>query len=235
MIQRTPIGINNLDLLLEGGFPKESNILLIGAPGTGKTIFGLEYLYNGATKYEENGLFISLEQNEKNLKEQAKCLGFDFETLIKEKKIKIQYFPVDKITKNFGEEIKKAVKEINAKRLVFDSLSLLLLNTNFLQEKKFSLIRGNELKTSFNKPQFVYNFIHILEEINTTTLIIKNYESADKELETISEFVCDGVICLKSTPMGKISVRTIEIKKMRKTDCKCGIYSLKICKGIMVN
>lgn len=45
---RVKTGIPGFDELVAGGLPKESNILLTGIPGTGKTIFALQYLYNGA-------------------------------------------------------------------------------------------------------------------------------------------------------------------------------------------
>ena len=129
--------------------------------------------------------------------------------------------------------VKQRAKELGARRIVFDSLSLLAMNPAFLQDKKFSLVSGDEIKVSFSTRQFIYNFIHLLEEIDATTLIIKNNDEA-KEEDSISAFVCDGVIQLKSRSMGKINMRTLEIMKMRKTDCKGGIYALKITRGGMV-
>ena len=45
--ERVPTGIDGLDPLIEGGFPKGSLVLLAGNPGTGKTIFSMQFLYRG--------------------------------------------------------------------------------------------------------------------------------------------------------------------------------------------
>ncbi|MBU4266966.1 MAG: circadian clock protein KaiC, partial [Candidatus Altiarchaeota archaeon] len=60
---RCPTGIPGLDEVISGGFPRGRTILLTGACGTGKTIFGIQYLFNGITKYNEPGVLVLLEQN----------------------------------------------------------------------------------------------------------------------------------------------------------------------------
>lgn len=230
-MQRIQTGIKNVDKLLDGGFPKNSNILISGVPGSGKTIFGLEFLYRGATEFKENGLFVTLEQTQKSLIEQADSLGFNFKKLISNNQIHILYIPVDQMNRDFGQEIKNIAKKNNVSRIVFDSLSLLAINSTFIQDNKFSLADGKNLKVSFNLSQFIFNFINMFEEIDATTLIIKNLEPEKREEDIVSEYVCDGVISLRSMSMGKIRSRTLEITKMRKTSCDNGIYSLKIKKG----
>ena len=49
-IERVPTGITALDPLFEGGFPKGRSILVTGEPGTGKTIFSLQFLVEGLAK-----------------------------------------------------------------------------------------------------------------------------------------------------------------------------------------
>ena len=56
---RVPTGINSLDALIEGGFPRGSLILLAGNPGTGKTIFSMQFLFKGAEDYGESGIYVS--------------------------------------------------------------------------------------------------------------------------------------------------------------------------------
>ncbi|MEM3341309.1 MAG: ATPase domain-containing protein [Thermoplasmata archaeon] len=55
---RMKSGIAGLDIMLEGGFPFPSTILLAGAAGTGKTTFCLQFLMEGA-KNGEKGLFFT--------------------------------------------------------------------------------------------------------------------------------------------------------------------------------
>lgn len=61
-MERVATGIKGFDNLIEGGFPKGSAILLSGTPATGKTIFALEYLVNGARKFNERGLYVTFEE-----------------------------------------------------------------------------------------------------------------------------------------------------------------------------
>ena len=58
---RIKTGIKGLDDLVGGGFVEGSTILLSGDAGSGKTIFGLQYLFNGASKYDEPGVLVTLE------------------------------------------------------------------------------------------------------------------------------------------------------------------------------
>ena len=56
--ERVPTGVVGLDPLLEGGIPKGRSILVTGEPGTGKTIFALQFLYDGL-KRGEKGVFVA--------------------------------------------------------------------------------------------------------------------------------------------------------------------------------
>jgi circadian clock protein KaiC len=42
--------------MLGGGFPEDRVILVIGGPGSGKTIFASQFLYKGVVDYGENGI-----------------------------------------------------------------------------------------------------------------------------------------------------------------------------------
>src|SRR2546427_415825 len=61
-VDRTPTGIPGLDEILSGGFPRGRVILLVGGPGTGKTILTSQFLMNGIKIYGENGAFVSLDK-----------------------------------------------------------------------------------------------------------------------------------------------------------------------------
>ena len=62
-VERVPSGIPLFDKYTQGGFLKNSVNLITGGAGTGKTTFVLQYLWNGLTKYKENGLFLSFEND----------------------------------------------------------------------------------------------------------------------------------------------------------------------------
>ena len=89
-MERVKSGISGLDKVLKGGFKKGVSILITGAPGTGKTIMAMQFIHNGAKNYNENGIFITTEENLSDLKRNAKNLGMDIEAL--EKKEKVFFF-----------------------------------------------------------------------------------------------------------------------------------------------
>ena len=55
------MGISGLDVILRGGIPEGNVILLEGAAGTGKTLFGIEFIYRGAVNYDEPGIIVTFE------------------------------------------------------------------------------------------------------------------------------------------------------------------------------
>ena len=61
-MDRVKTGITGLDEMLGGGFlPKTAN-LVEGAPGTGKTTLGMQFIYNGITQFNEPGIIITFEE-----------------------------------------------------------------------------------------------------------------------------------------------------------------------------
>ena len=134
LLERCSTGIPGFDDLVEGGFPQGSMVLLTGSPGTGKTIFGLQYLYNGAMK-GESGIYVCIESTPQALKIQAARFGMDFDKLEKEGKVIFYQVPKDSRKFSIFKKIDDDSRKINAKRLVFDSLATL----NILLGKFISL------------------------------------------------------------------------------------------------
>jgi len=120
-MDRVKTGIKGFDKLVEGGFPKGKIVLLSGTPGTSKTIFALQFLYNGATQFNENGLYVSFEEREQSLKSQALQFGWEFDKLEKANKVKILSIPANSIKETTAFEIISLAKKNSVKRLVIDS------------------------------------------------------------------------------------------------------------------
>ena len=79
-IQKVPTQIKGLDEILHGGIPKSLTTVIVGGPGTGKTVMGMEYLYKGALN-KEKGVFISFEERSESLKTNCMTLGWDLSEL----------------------------------------------------------------------------------------------------------------------------------------------------------
>ncbi len=128
-MERVKTGVAGFDSLIQGGIPRGFTILVTGQPGTGKSIFGLEHLYNGANS-GENGVYVSLDTTSEQLKEQGAQFGWDFEKLEKENRVSILKVPPNRTEVDLFDVIKDEVKRINAKRLVFDSMEDFLINVS---------------------------------------------------------------------------------------------------------
>lgn len=85
-LKKCPTGISGFDEITEGGIPKGRPTLVCGGAGSGKTLFAMEFLVNGATQFNETGVFISFEENESELTENVASLGWDLAVLSEQKK-----------------------------------------------------------------------------------------------------------------------------------------------------
>jgi len=244
---RVATGIPGFDELVEGGFPQNASILICGGPGTGKTILCMEYLINGATRFNEKGLYITFEQRSDALYEQAKQFGWDLEELEKSGKLKIISIPVEKITKKTIKQIQDLVSKDGIKRLVIDSLSTLVVNAPIYttpNELAVQDIVGENIVFSppiigdYIVKRFVYDFIDNLRELNCTTLLIGEASQTGDYItrDTLSEFACDGIILLTFESLGGEFSRSLIVRKMRATKNDEDVHPLEISsKGIIVH
>ncbi len=119
---RISTGVEGLDRMLKGGLFEDSIILFSGGPGTGKTIFGMHFIYEGASRGEQ-GLIISFEESPEKLIRNAKAFGWDFGQLEKKGMVKFLYFsPALFHADEHAMLIKDALKEYNIKRVFFDGI-----------------------------------------------------------------------------------------------------------------
>src|SRR5688500_19821833 len=72
-------GISGLDALFLGGIYRGNVILVEGAPGTGKTLMGLEFIYRGITEYQEPGIIVVFEMSPSKLIRDAAGFGWALE------------------------------------------------------------------------------------------------------------------------------------------------------------
>lgn len=85
-LPKTPTGINGLDEITEGGLPKARPTLICGEAGSGKTLFSIEFIVNGATKFNEPGVFVVFEEKSNELAMNVTSLGYDLDKLISKKR-----------------------------------------------------------------------------------------------------------------------------------------------------
>ena len=242
---RVSTGIPGFDELVEGGFPNRASILICGGPGTGKTIFCMEYLVNGALKMNENGLYVSFEQRKEAIFDQASQFGWDLGSLEKSGKLYVMSIPVNKITKKTMSEIQKFVKEKKIKRLVVDSLSTLVINAPIYttpNELAVQDVVGENIVFSppiigdYIVKRFVYDFIEQLRDLDATSLLISEASQSGEYItrDTLSEFACDGIVLISFESMGGAYSRSLVVRKMRETKNDEDVHPVEISKEGMI-
>ncbi|MFW5991346.1 MAG: RAD55 family ATPase [Candidatus Nanoarchaeia archaeon] len=247
-MDRVPTGVKGFDHLIEGGFPKGAAILLSGSPGTGKTIFGLEYIYRGANDFGESGMFISFEQDPKDIKEQARQMGFhNLEQLEQEGKITFACMTAHLVDKHTASDILNEANNRQVDRLVIDSLSALLINAplhlvQYDPELKQMIKETKEaeitLTTEDIKKNFIYKFIADIKKSQATAILLSEVPEKSQQLSSdgISDFVADGVVMMNFESMGGQFSRSLIIRKLRETKNNEDVHPLEICnEGIIVH
>jgi KaiC/GvpD/RAD55 family RecA-like ATPase len=209
---RIQSGIPGLDELIEGGFEEGSITLISGKTGTCKSIFSSQFIYNGARRCKENGLYITTGETISNIKKQSEKFGWDFGLLEKKSIVKfVELEPFD--TETLMDRIMKNVESVGAKRIVVDSVSMLEL---YMQDP-------------FKIRKVLYKILQRLREMNKVVLVVSEVPEESRGLSRtgVVEFMVDGVIVLQYMGMMKYS-RSLVIRKMRMTRHSTDIHPFEI-------
>jgi circadian clock protein KaiC len=207
---RIESGIPGLDEMLEGGFPFPSTILIAGHPGTGKTTFALQFLFDGAKRGEQGLYFTTFSEptqwmlrftsrysfvNKDYLGKEIKYL--DLSTTIKRQPHKLLDFIEDKIA------------EIMPQRIVIDPISVVdnLLNLNYRE--------------------FLYDLSASLKNWQAVTILTgESKPMEDYPLEIA--YTADGVIILYNIEYEDGRRKFLEILKMRGSDHTTGKHAVDL-------
>lgn len=220
--RRIGTGIEGLDELLQGGYPKGSVTLVAGTPGTGKTIICFQYLNNGV-KNKEKCLFLTSDERIDNLVNQAKKFGFDFDDAVKGGQLKFLYLDLEKHTvhKDMEDEIRMG----NYSRVVLDSLTPLSEMPVWVVNRGSELIPAGDAMANTPLPldsiqatrMHVRRLLRILEEDTCTALVTSEITEGSRNLsrDSVSEFLVDGILVLDLDP--SMDRRKLTVRKMRGT------------------
>jgi circadian clock protein KaiC len=126
-------GIVGFDQITNGGLPKHNITLICGGPGSGKTLFGLDFMINGALTHNEPGVFMSFEETNEELYRDVASLNLDLGSLVSQGKILLEYVVLERRdiqAQDFNLEgilvrLEHAIDSIGAKRVVLDSVESL--------------------------------------------------------------------------------------------------------------
>ena len=213
---RLPTGIEEFDRLIEGGFPRGDMVLLVGDPGSGKTIFGSQFLYHGISKLDEPGIYVSFAENHEAFLRNMKKINLYFKKYEEEGTFRFMDFVTAK-EESVGDSLARVLAHatsLNAKRVVIDSFSALA--QGFSEKIDARIV----LHTILGK---------IARMRKVTVLLICEKPFGSESLGGgMEEFVADGVVLLRcSTEKGWLE-RTLQVLKMRGTQVKGLQHSFNI-------
>jgi circadian clock protein KaiC len=207
-LKKLPTGIQGFDEITDGGLPKGRPTLVCGGPGSGKTLFGMEFLVRGATQYHEPGVFVSFEESTEELIKNSSSLGFDLNRLVDSKKLFLDYVHIERseIEETGAYDLEglfirldHAIKSINAKRVVLDTVESLfagLPNPFILRAELRRLFRWLKMKGM--------------------TAVITGERGIDTlTRQGLEEYVSDCVIALDHRVTNQISTRRLRVVKYR--------------------
>jgi len=206
-MDRIKTGITSLDEMLGGGFLRDTANLVEGAPGTGKTTLGMQFIYNGIMKDNEPGLIITFEEFPKQYYHDAAAFGWDFVGLEKKGLLKIvmtspEVSHMD--IKSVGGMIEGYVDQMDARRVVIDSISHFARLTQDPVE-----LRGME-----------FDFINGLKREGLTSILTRESPVLLGESTDDSDigFVVDSYLIMRYVEIESAIRKALLVLKMRGSD-----------------
>jgi circadian clock protein KaiC len=230
VIRKVETGITGLDMMLRGGIPEGRMILMMGGPGTGKTIFCSQFLHYGATEQAEKSVYISLDETKSHFLEEMLTFGWDFQELEQAnlftfidasdirripEKTEVDRVPVGgtelaraRLIDNIftiadgsgSSSIEKFIGDLGATRVVLDSISGLLFR----------------FPEAWKKRKAILDVMEALSVTGATCLITSEAASLGEERQVQpEEYLSNGAILLQTLRTGE---RAVRIMKMRGTE-----------------
>ncbi|RXK47246.1 RAD55 family ATPase [Halorientalis pallida] len=220
MIELTKTGIDGLDQILNGGIVKNSTTLVSGNPGAGKSILGLQYIYNGVELFDEKGIYLSFEENEEDIREAAESIGFEnWADHVENGDIKVFDKQVLLRENDFTSSLDLLLDDIqdeDYQRMVLDSLTMFQLFFENEQEKRTYLLK----------------FTDILRKNELTTLMTNEQGAVFPDTDIgLENYLTDGNIYLIQTPTESGVNRYVWVAKMRKQNIETDIFPMEIEHG----
>ena len=207
-LAKVPTGIQGFDEITEGGLPKGRVSLVAGAAGSGKTVFAMSFLVNGAEKYGDPGLFVSFEETSRDLETNFASQGFDLKKLEEQGLLALDHIRVERSEmEETGEydleglfvRLGAEIDAIGARRVVLDTIEVL-----FSAFKDEIMIRA-EIKRLFQW----------LADRGVTAIVTG--ESGERHITRhgLEEYVADFVVVFNHLVNDETATRRLRIVKYR--------------------
>jgi len=231
-IRKVETGITGLDTMLQGGIPEERMIVVMGGPGTGKTIFCTQFLYHGAVELGEKTVYISMDETKPHFMEEMLIFGWDFKQLEDNNLFTfidaadVRRIPDDASTLGQVGRVRVSGKELARARLIdsifktFEGGRSIDRFIGDLGAQRVVLDSISGLLFRFPQPsekrQAILDVLEALKNVGATCLITSEAMTIGEERQVQpEEYLSHGAILLETLKTGE---RAVNILKMRGTE-----------------
>ncbi len=213
-LNRLSSGVSGLDQILHGGLISRRAYLVRGGPGSGKTTLGMQFLAAGAAGGEST-VFISLEEPEENIRDNARSLGMDLHGItFLDLSPGSDFFAQDQTYDIFSAS--EVEREPTTKKII--------AQVEAIQPKRVFLEVMSEFRYLSSDPfQFrkqVLSFLRFLTNKGAT--VILSSEGSTLAPDDDLQFMADGVINLNSNAAN----RSLRVAKFRGSEFEPGSHSM---------
>ena len=220
MLERAPFGIEALDRMIDGGVVRGSATVVEGAPGTGKTTLGMQFIVNGIEKFQEPGLIITFEEFPSQYYHDALNFGWDLKKYEEQGLLKIIFSVPSSVlseVEELGGSLETLIDEMGIKRCLVDSL------THF----EYAAEETDELR------EMEFNFISSLKREGITSLLLRENSNLLGDTSSLSQapFIADNFFILRYVEIDSAISKAILVLKMRGSQHAKDIRQFHITKG----
>ncbi|WP_245678123.1 ATPase domain-containing protein [Chondromyces crocatus] len=220
---RMPFGIAGLDEMLCGGIVSGSTTMLLGAPGAGKTLLGLQFLAHGASEGQP-GMYFGFYETPPRLLEKAREVKIDLERHCASGLVEVQWQPpleqhLDALAEQLIERIQ--ARKVERLRVFIDGFA------GF----RSALVYPERL------PRFFAALTHELRNLDVTTVFAEEADLCRAEIQLPDEVlaaVVENILVLRHVEVGSQLRRLLSIRKMRESDYEAAAREFRITDGGIV-
>jgi len=209
---KAPTGIAGFDAITGGGLPRGRTTLLLGGPGSGKTVLALQFLAHGARNCKEPGIFVAFEEGSKRIAANAESFGWNLAELQHKKKLYFmdaqpQHDLVQSGDFDLGgmlAALEVKIRDTGARRIVFDALDVLLALLPDLAAERREIYRLH-----------AWLLAHDLTGIVTLKSGADDTYSISQQPFGFMQFMVDCAVILNHNMVLGVSQRSLRVQKYR--------------------
>lgn len=209
--RKSKTGIIGFDEITGGGLPNGRTTLLVGGPGSGKTIFAMQFLINGVKESKEPCIFVAFEETPRRIVANLESFGWNLNDISCDKLFFLDAQPMPDLIHSGSFDIsgmlaalEAKVKEMGARRIVFDALDIVI-----------SLLPDEAARKQEIYRLHAWLLTHELTGLITAKAGGENSSSMDQQPFGFMQFMVDCAVVLNHHVIQGVSQRNLRVQKYR--------------------